>query len=42
MSVVVIGVNHRTGPLSVLERLTIAPDDVAKAVTQARRAGQPA
>ena len=34
MSVVVIGVNHRTGPLSVLERLTIAPDDVAKAVTR--------
>jgi glutamyl-tRNA reductase len=33
MSIVVIGVNHRTGPLAVLERLTIAPDDVAKAVT---------
>jgi len=32
MSIVVIGVNHRTGPLSVLERLTIAPSDVAKAV----------
>ena len=32
MSIVVIGVNHRTGPLSVLERLTIAPDEVAKAV----------
>ena len=32
MSIVVIGVNHRTGPLSVLERLTIAPDDVAKSV----------
>ena len=32
MSIVVIGVNHRTGPLSVLERLAIAPDDVAKAV----------
>jgi glutamyl-tRNA reductase len=32
MSIVVIGVNHRTGPLSVLERLTIAPDDVAKAI----------
>jgi glutamyl-tRNA reductase len=26
-------VNHRTGPLAVLERLTIAPPDVAKAVT---------
>ncbi len=32
MSIVVIGVNHRTAPLSVLERLTIAPPDVAKAV----------
>ncbi len=32
MSIVVIGVNHRTGPLAVLERLTIAPPDVAKAV----------
>ena len=32
MSIVVIGVNHRTAPLAVLERLTIAPDDVAKAV----------
>ena len=32
MSIVVIGVNHRTAPLSVLERLTIAPTDVAKAV----------
>ena len=32
MSVLVIGVNHRSGPLSVLERLAIAPDDVAKAV----------
>lgn len=33
MSIVVIGVNHRTGPLAVLERLTIAPADMAKAVT---------
>ena len=32
MSVLVIGVNHRSGPLSVLERLAIAPDDVPKAV----------
>jgi glutamyl-tRNA reductase len=32
MSIVVIGVNHRTAPLAVLERLAIAPDDVAKAV----------
>jgi glutamyl-tRNA reductase len=33
MSIVVIGVNHRTAPLAVLERLAIAPDDVAKSVT---------
>ncbi len=33
MSIVVIGVNHRTGPLSVLERLTIDPSDLAKAIT---------
>jgi glutamyl-tRNA reductase len=32
MSIVVVGVNHRTAPLAVLERLAIAPDDVAKAV----------
>ena len=32
MSIVVIGVNHRTAPLAVLERLAIAPDDLAKAV----------
>jgi len=32
MSIVVIGVNHRTAPLAVLERLAIAPDDVAKSV----------
>ena len=33
MSIVVIGVNHRTGPLSLLERLTIGPPDLPKAVT---------
>jgi glutamyl-tRNA reductase len=33
MSIVVIGVNHRSGPLSVLERLSVAPGDVAKAVS---------
>ncbi len=33
MSIVVIGVNHRSGPLSVLERLAVAPGDVAKAVS---------
>jgi glutamyl-tRNA reductase len=32
MSIVVIGVNHRTAPLAVLERLTVAPSDVKKAV----------
>ena len=32
MSAVVVGANHRTAPLAVLERLAIAPDDVAKAV----------
>jgi glutamyl-tRNA reductase len=32
MSIVVVGANHRTAPLAVLERLAIAPDDVAKAV----------
>jgi len=32
MSVVVIGVNHRTSPLSVLERVTITGDQVVKAL----------
>ena len=32
MSILAIGVNHRSGPLSVLERVTLAPDEVAKAV----------
>lgn len=32
MSVVVIGVNHRSAPLSVLERLAVAPDELAKTV----------
>ncbi len=32
MSILVIGVNHRSGPLSVLERVTIAPTEVPKAV----------
>jgi len=32
MSIVVIGVNHRTAPLAVLERLAIAPDHLAKAI----------
>lgn len=33
MSIIVIGVNHRTAPLAVLERLTISGDHVAKAVS---------
>ena len=32
MSIVVIGVNHRTGPLAILERLAIHRDDLGKAV----------
>lgn len=32
MSILVIGVNHRSGPLRVLERVTIPPPEVAKAV----------
>lgn len=33
MSIIVVGVNHRSTPLAVLERLSIAPDAQAKAVT---------
>ena len=33
MSIVVIGVNHRTGPLSLLERLAIRPDEQRKAIS---------
>ncbi len=33
MSIIVVGVNHRSAPLAVLERLAIAPDEQAKAVT---------
>lgn len=32
MSLLVVGVNHRSGPLPLLERLTISPDDLGKAV----------
>lgn len=32
MSLLVVGVNHRSGPLPLLERLTIAPGDLAKRV----------
>jgi glutamyl-tRNA reductase len=37
MSILVIGVNHRSGPLSVLERLTLSTDEVPKAVTSLAR-----
>jgi glutamyl-tRNA reductase len=33
MPVVVIGLNHRTAPLELLERTTVAPDALAKALT---------
>jgi glutamyl-tRNA reductase len=33
MSILVVGVNHRSGPLSLLERVTITPDHLAKAVS---------
>lgn len=32
MSIVVIGVNHRTGPLAVLERVSLVDDAIVKAV----------
>ena len=32
MSILVIGVNHRSSPLSLLERVTVAPEHVGKAV----------
>ena len=32
MSIVVIGLNHHTGPLELLERVAIAADDVPKAI----------
>lgn len=32
MSILVIGVNHRSGPLSLLERVTISPDRLSKAI----------
>ncbi len=33
MSILVIGVNHRSSPLALLERLTLAPDALGKAVS---------
>ncbi|MGH9132946.1 MAG: glutamyl-tRNA reductase [Ilumatobacteraceae bacterium] len=32
MSILVIGVNHRSGPLALLERVTLAPEAIGKAV----------
>ena len=32
MSIVAIGCNHRSTPLSILERMTITPDDIPKAL----------
>ncbi len=32
MTIVAIGLNHRSAPLGILERLTIAPDDLPKAL----------
>ena len=32
MSILVIGVNHHSGPLSVLERVTLPVDEIPKAV----------
>jgi glutamyl-tRNA reductase len=32
MSILVIGVNHRSGPLSLLERVSLQPDEARKAV----------
>ena len=37
MSILVIGVNHRSGPLSVLERVALPPDEVPKAVERLAR-----
>ncbi len=32
MSILVVGINHRSGPLELLERVTVSTDDVGKAV----------
>lgn len=37
MSVVVVGLNHRTAPLEVLERMTVAPAGLSKALDRLRR-----
>ena len=35
MSILVVGINHRSSPLSLLERFTVAPDKIGKAVQAA-------
>jgi glutamyl-tRNA reductase len=37
MSILLVGVNHRSGPLSVLEQVTLAPDAVPEAVATLAR-----
>src|SRR5919106_3783713 len=32
MSIVVVGLNHKSSPIQLIERLSIAPDDVGKAL----------
>lgn len=32
MSILVVGINHRSSPLSLLERVTVVPDKIGKAV----------
>ena len=32
MSLLVVGINHRSSPLSLLERVTVVPDRLGKAV----------
>src|SRR3712207_575858 len=34
MSIVVVGVNHRTAPIELLERLAISPEELPKALHQ--------
>ena len=36
MSVVVVGIDHRTAPLAVLERMTVAPLQLTKALHDLR------
>lgn len=38
MSVIVVGLSHRTAPVSVLERISVGADDLAKTVDELQRA----